>query len=494
MKTIFLSIIIVLILAPLIFNSADAELDKSLREPFENNDLVIIGKVIHVNSMISENKTEYNIQVEEYLKGQKPFDMITAILDDVRPADFPNYPMDFPNSNPLDYYNKPFFEEENQVFAYLKQDGGTFKMSPYSFTIKKKSVAGPPTVIIPTGPQGHFISQGDEIIISGVIKKGYLYELGKNEIDSSFHISILNEKEKQVESEELSLSPDGSYKFAFQSKDEFRIPGNYSWGITYWNGGMGGEFVIVPDFDRWSPLKQIKSGVALVDVQCSEEKQPVYKYDRMRVACVSEETQSELWNRGWATMRFYTEENTSSHALCNNYEGKWHPENGGCRDITDYQCSLMGGEFVHDVGIYSAGTYSPKIVSICVTMDAYVDENFVFYRLLMPGDSLAVNSSNPDFIEIPYKIENGKLKQMKNDANASSLIMDIDSEYGGNLTMVIPFGIIDKMPEDAHLSIMVLANGEEIDYQISEYRSGARSIYVEFVQSNPKIEIIGAWW
>jgi hypothetical protein len=42
----------------------------------------------------------------------------------------------------------------------------------------------------------------------------------------------------------------------------------------------------------------------------------------MSVACVSEETQNELWGRGRETMRFYTEEDTSSHALCNNYEGK----------------------------------------------------------------------------------------------------------------------------------------------------------------------------
>ena len=374
MKTKVLVIITVLILAPMIFNSADAELDKSLREPFENNDLVIIGKVIHVNSMISENKTEYNIQVEEYLKGQKPFDMITAILDDVRHADFPNYPVDFPNSNPLDYYNKPFFEEGNHVFAYLKQDGGTFKMSPYSFTIKKKSVAGPPTVIIPTGPQGHFISQGDEIIISGVIKKGYLYDLGKNEIDSSFHISILNEKEKQIEYEKLSLYPDGSYKFAFQSRDEFRIPGNYSWEVTYWNGGMGGEFVVVPDLDRWTPLKQIKSGVALIDVTCPENRIPAYKHNNMNVACVTEETHSELISRGWALLRFTLPGENPSHVLCNRYDGKWHPEYEGCRgDISDLQCSLMGGTFVDDLKIcYDGICPADKTYTLCITNPDFI--------------------------------------------------------------------------------------------------------------------------
>jgi hypothetical protein len=294
MKTRLLSILTILIFAPLIFNSAYAEFDKSLLKPFESNDLVVVGKVIQVNSIISENKTEYNIQIEEYLKVQRSFDMISVTLDDVRPTDFPN--------GPLDYYNKPYFEEGNQVLVYLNQDGGTFKMSPYSFTIKKKSVAGPPTVIGPTGPQGHFFSQGDEIIISGVIKKGYLYDLGKSEIDSSFHISILNEKEKQVESEKLILSPDGSYKFTFQSKDKFQIPGNYSWEITYENGGMGGEFVIVPDLDRWTPLKQIKSGVAAEEIQCKESLTFVTKYDGSP-ACVKPVTKQHLIDRNWAEIK-----------------------------------------------------------------------------------------------------------------------------------------------------------------------------------------------
>ena len=49
-----------------------------------------------------------------------------------------------------------------------------------------------------------------------------------------------------------------------------------------------------------SPLKQIKTGVALVDVICNEGKVPAYKYNAMRVACVSLETESQLVLRGWA--------------------------------------------------------------------------------------------------------------------------------------------------------------------------------------------------
>ena len=346
------------------FNSIYAELDDSILEPLKNNDLVIIGKIIHVNSIPLENKTEYNIQIEEYLKGQTSFDMITAVLDETKPADFPN--------DPLDYYNKPFFEEKNQVFVYLKKEGGIFKISPYSFTIKKNAVAGPPTVIAPTGPEGHLITQGEEIIISGVIKKGYLYGLAQSGKDSSFHLSILNEKEKQIESKKLNLSPDGIYQFTFQNKGELQIPGKYSWEITYENGSMGGEFVVITDWNRWSPLKQIKNGVALIDVQCRDDKIPVYKHDKLFVACVSEETGPELWTRGWSTSteRLLYPDGNASHALCNNYNGKWHPEYEGCRgdNITDFQCSLMGGEFVDGLKIcYNDICPENKTYTLCMT-------------------------------------------------------------------------------------------------------------------------------
>ena len=126
-----------------------------------------------------------------------------------------------------------------------------------------------------------------------------------------------------------------------------------------------------------SPLKQIKSGTALFDVKCSEEKSLVYKYDRMRAVCVSEETQSELWDRGWSTIRFYTEEDTSPHALCNNYEGKWHPEHDGCRgDISDLQCSLMGGTFVDNLKIcYNDICPENKTYTLCVTNPDESDSN-----------------------------------------------------------------------------------------------------------------------
>jgi len=129
------------------------------------------------------------------------------------------------------------------------------------------------------------------------------------------------------------------------------------------------------EFD--SPLKQIKSGVALIDVKCSEGKVPSYKGDRMRVACVSEETQIELWTRGWATMRLISPGENISHALCNNYEGKWHPKYEGCREVTDLQCSLMGGKFVDGLEIcYNEICPEDKTYTLCVTNPEIWDDTW----------------------------------------------------------------------------------------------------------------------
>ena len=96
-----------------------------------------------------------------------------------------------------------------------------------------------------------------------------------------------------------------------------------------------------------SPLKQIKSGVALIDVKCNEGKHPVYKYNRMMAACVTDETENKLLSRGWALLRLgLPATDNLSRDLCNSYQGKWLPEYKECNLLeTPLQCSLLGGVY-----------------------------------------------------------------------------------------------------------------------------------------------------
>ena len=120
-------------------------------------------------------------------------------------------------------------------------------------------------------------------------------------------------------------------------------------------------------YNAISPLKQIQKGTALFDVRCSDDKIPAYKYDNMKVACVTEETHSKLVNRGWALLRFSIPDENPSQVLCNRYDGKWHTQYFGCRDITYSQCSLIGGVFVNNLRVCQDGTCPEKSYPICVT-------------------------------------------------------------------------------------------------------------------------------
>ena len=91
------------------------------------------------------------------------------------------------------------------------------------------------------------------------------------------------------------------------------------------------------------PLKQINSGVALVDVACDDNQVQAFKYDAMNVACVSLETKSQLVSRGWAIQ--IDADREPSKAICDIYGGSWLVEFNECEFISEEQCSMIGGNF-----------------------------------------------------------------------------------------------------------------------------------------------------
>jgi len=100
--------------------------------------------------------------------------------------------------------------------------------------------------------------------------------------------------------------------------------------------------------EHLSPLKQIKSGVALIDVKCNEGKILVHKYNRMSAACVYPETEGELiFKRGWAVMRLgLPATDNLPRDLCGSYQGKWIAEYKECILLEiPLQCSLLGGVY-----------------------------------------------------------------------------------------------------------------------------------------------------
>jgi len=163
----------------------------------------------------------------------------------------------------------------------------------------------------------------------------------------------------------IAESPDYSIQTVFKVTSPEDCHGGYKDGSKGHFEWFDGECLLV-DFDpeRFhrvpykeifaAPLKQVKAGIALVDVQCNEGKHVVYKYDRMRAACLTDEAETQLLKRGWAALRLgLPATDDISRDLCNWYGGEM---NRGVEvpgiDVPRYcdglkyplLCSMAGGD------------------------------------------------------------------------------------------------------------------------------------------------------
>ena len=107
------------------------------------------------------------------------------------------------------------------------------------------------------------------------------------------------------------------------------------------------DYKIVPRKYLFAPpLKQIKAGVALTDIQCNKGKHVVYKYDRMRAACLTDKAEGELLKRGWAALRLgLPATDDIDRDLCGWYEGQWDASPRYCHGLKyPLLCAMAGGD------------------------------------------------------------------------------------------------------------------------------------------------------
>ena len=109
----------------LMIPAADAGLlKKSTMDMYLENDLIVFGKITSARDYGDEaSQTEYQIEIIQYVKGDKSQNKITAIglgsLNATRHLD-----------------NEAIFLEGQQVFLFLNIPAGTFFISPYSRSVE----------------------------------------------------------------------------------------------------------------------------------------------------------------------------------------------------------------------------------------------------------------------------------------------------------------------------------------------------------------------
>lgn len=289
MNFVFLAILASLFTVSVMYTvSAEKQLNDAILIPFKDSDVVVMGKVIQATSMTSENKTQYSIIVEKYLKNPQPYDVINATGDGVKKK--------ITNFNEVKYYNDPIFEEGDKVLLYVNNKGGQYTILPYSFGITKSLPhGGPPDYVDFTYYKTSYYGN-DIITVSGIIEKGYLYrsavELGAN---STVSIVVYNAHNEKYLLDKVDVKPDGSFDYKFKIKGDLGINGSYEYGMLIGTSLTGGTFDYIAD-----PLKQFKSGIATKDVKCRNEFQLVMKLTDESPACVKPSSVQKLVSLGWA--------------------------------------------------------------------------------------------------------------------------------------------------------------------------------------------------
>ncbi|MHB8546696.1 MAG: hypothetical protein ACYDAJ_08015 [Nitrosotalea sp.] len=267
--------------------SAEKQLNNAISIPFNDSSIVAVGKIIHATSIVSDNKTQYNVTIEKYLKNPQSSELMNVTGDGIVKK--------ITNFDEVKYYNTPIFEEGDRVFLYLNNIKGQYTISPFSFSITKGISPSPPDYVDFTNYKTTYYGN-DVITVSGVIEKGYLYrsvaELGSN---STVSIVVTNPHGEKYLYDEINVQPNGSFDYKFKVKGKYGVNGTYEYGVLVGTSLTGGTFEYVA-----YPLQQFKSGIAAKDVTCNIGFQNVVKAEDGSPACVKPDTSNILIERGWA--------------------------------------------------------------------------------------------------------------------------------------------------------------------------------------------------
>ena len=265
--------------------------------PFSQSDTVAIGTVIQKDSM-GENSITYSISVDFYLKNYQPFDLLTAILNDIPPE-----PQKF---HEVWYYNSPVFNEGDLVFVYLAKNDGSYELLPESFSLDKqeRNRGPPPTIhLTESPPEGTFL-QGEKILVSGDVRKMELVKAVKNgeRLDVELTLHRPYDESDVFFSDLINIDAYGHYSYHLDTSNI--PPGEYHLKVKYGPSSSSTDIAIDFNSKYWSPLKQFKSGVPDNEIQCRESLIPVVRHGGSP-ACVKPETKERLVQRDWVKNEHY---------------------------------------------------------------------------------------------------------------------------------------------------------------------------------------------
>ena len=268
----------------------------AISAPFTQSSSVAVGTIIQKENR-GDDSILYSINVDFYLKNYQPFDLLTATLSN--PPELQTFP-------DVVYYNSPVFNEGDLVFVYLTKKDGHYEVLPESFALDKHEVRGPPpTTLLIKSPFEDTFEQGEKIMMSGEVRKMELVKAAKDGTELDVKISLMKSDDRKniVFSDLIDIEPDGNYNYILDTSS--MSPDRYDLEINYGSSTTGDRIRIEPNWNLWTPLKQIKSDVQFDEIQCREGLIVIQKHDGSP-ACVKPETKEKLVERGWTGLTLTT--------------------------------------------------------------------------------------------------------------------------------------------------------------------------------------------
>jgi predicted secreted protein with PEFG-CTERM motif len=141
----------------------------------------------------------------------------------------------------------------------------------------------------------------------------------------------------------------------------------------------------------------------------------------------------------------------------------------------------------------SGGTYT---VRVTYGSDNMIETNFEFYTKQSVEETtniFEVDAGTSGTFDVSYTIRGGTVKDMLVDPDNFALIVIVDSEIDGSITLDLPRASIDAKKNDGtDDTFLVFIDGAEVPIE-ETVNPNSRKIKIEFEEGDSDIEIIGTF-
>ncbi len=133
----------------------------------------------------------------------------------------------------------------------------------------------------------------------------------------------------------------------------------------------------------------------------------------------------------------------------------------------------------------------PWMQGLIIVQEAEADDDDA--AMHSDDDDAAMDVHEEDiYVTLDHDITGGSVTEMEIDMESTSLIVKVDSDDAGSITITLPRDVIDATMNDEDDDLFVIVDGEEVDFDETTSPTD-RTLTIAFPAGTEEIEIIGTF-